>query len=159
MSMYYTTIDSPVGALLLTSNGKALTGVYPVKHKRLDQVRQGRQDAAPFREAIRQLEEYFAGRRTSFDLPLETGGTAHQRKVWDGLRKIGHGKTLSYGQLAAKLGNPNASRAVGGANGRNPICIIIPCHRVIAADGTLGGYSGGLDMKQWLLRHEGISWK
>ncbi len=106
------------------------------------------------REAVRQLDEYFAGRRRDFELPLCVQGTAFQERVWGELRKIPYGKTCSYSELAAKLNNPKAVRAVGGANGRNPLGIIVPCHRVIAADGSLGGYAGGLPMKEFLLRLE-----
>lgn len=101
-----------------------------------------------------ELHEYFAGRRTEFSLPLDTPGTAWQRRVWDELARIPFGHTVSYGQMAARLGNPSGSRAVGLANGRNRVSIVIPCHRVIASDGTLHGYGGGLDRKRWLLEHE-----
>ncbi len=101
-----------------------------------------------------QLHEYFAGTRTEFSVPLDTPGTAWQRRVWGELGRIPFGHTVSYGQLAARLGNPNGSRAVGLANGRNRVSIVIPCHRVIASDGTLHGYGGGLDRKRWLLDHE-----
>lgn len=106
--------------------------------------------------AAEQLAAYFAGRRRAFELPLAPGGTAFQRQVWAALCGIPFGATISYGELAARLGRPGASRAAGGANGRNPIAIIIPCHRVVAADGGLGGFSGGLEVKARLLRHEGV---
>ena len=111
--------------------------------------------AGPLREARRQLEEYFAGHRREFDLPLRLHGTQFQRRVWDVLTEIPYGVTWSYGQLAKRIDHPNASRAVGLANGRNPISILVPCHRVIGANGSLTGYGGGLDRKQWLLAHEG----
>lgn len=105
--------------------------------------------------AIKQLMEYFQGDRKDFDLPLDIStGTSFQQSVWQALQQIPYGKTISYGELAASIGNPNASRAVGSANGKNPFCIVIPCHRVIAADGKPGGYTGGLDRKHWLLNHE-----
>ncbi|MDR0864436.1 MAG: methylated-DNA--[protein]-cysteine S-methyltransferase [Candidatus Symbiothrix sp.] len=102
-------------------------------------------------QAIRQLSEYFAGKRQSFELPLSISGTAFQEKVWDALQQIPYGETISYAQLAQAVGNPKACRAVGSANGKNPIAIVIPCHRVIASDGTLGGYAYGLDIKKDLL--------
>jgi methylated-DNA-[protein]-cysteine S-methyltransferase len=101
------------------------------------------------------LEEYFARARTTFDLPLDPSGTAFQRRVWDALRAIPYGATTSYGELARRLGDPRATRAVGTANGQNPIPIIVPCHRVIGAHGELTGFGGGLDRKRWLLEHEG----
>lgn len=109
------------------------------------------------RECIRQLDEYFSGNRQDFSLPLATEGTHFQQSVWKALQTIPYGQTISYRQLAEKIGNPKACRAVGSANGRNPIAIIIPCHRVIAADHSLGGYAGGLDIKTRLLRLEGIT--
>jgi len=114
-----------------------------------------RWDEAPFKAAIAQLHEYFDRRRTVFDLPLAPVGTPFQQRVWTALLDIPHGVTISYGELATRLGDPKASRAVGLANGRNPISIVIPCHRVIGANGNLTGYGGGLDRKEWLLRHEG----
>jgi len=108
----------------------------------------------PVGEAIRQLHEYFAGKRAAFDLPLAPAGTAFQRKVWRQLQEIPYGETISYGELARRIGNPKASRAVGSANGANPLPIVIPCHRVIAGDGTLGGFGGGLPAKQTLLALE-----
>jgi len=105
-------------------------------------------------EARRQLTEYFAGSRRAFDLPLAAGGTPFQQRVWDALRRIPYGETISYGELARRIGKPTASRAVGAANGRNPIAIVVPCHRVIGADGTLIGYGGGLPVKEALLALE-----
>ena len=103
----------------------------------------------------RQLADYFAGRRTSFDVPLQPAGTPFQRRVWDELCKIAHGETITYGTLAARVGDAKAARAVGAANGRNPIALVVPCHRVVAANGKLGGYSGGGEgVKRWLLDHE-----
>ena len=107
-------------------------------------------------EAARQLAAYFAGQLTDFDLPLAPQGTEFQRTVWRNLQDIPYGETISYGELAKRIHNPNASRAVGLANGRNPISILVPCHRVIGADGSLTGYGGGLARKQWLLAHEGL---
>ena len=105
-------------------------------------------------EAARQLKEYFAGERKSFDLPLEAHGTAFQEKVWAALRDIPYGKTCSYGDIARAIGNEKACRAVGGANNKNPLCIVVPCHRVVGANGKMVGYGGGLDMKTLLLELE-----
>lgn len=152
--MQYTTrIQSPLGEILLTSDGTHLTGLY-VNQAKQPTARNEDAKAAPFPQVIRQLQEYFAGKRTEFDLPLAPEGTAFQQRVWNALQTIPQGKTSSYRGLAEMVGNGKAYRAVGNANGKNPICIIIPCHRVIAADGTLGGYSSGLDAKRWLLKHE-----
>src|ERR1700690_2867719 len=113
--------------------------------------------ATPLPLAARQLAEYFAGARRVFDLPLALHGTPFQQRVWRALTEIPYGETWSYGQLAKRIGNPKASRAVGLANGSNPISILVPCHRVIGADGSLTGYGGGMERKQWLLRHEGFA--
>jgi methylated-DNA-[protein]-cysteine S-methyltransferase len=107
-----------------------------------------------FAEVSSQLEQYFDGHRTEFDLPLTLDGTAFQRRVWTALRGIPYGRTLSYGQLADQIGQPSAARAVGLANGKNPIGIIVPCHRVVGADGSLTGYGGGIERKHYLLAHE-----
>ena len=111
-------------------------------------------EAAPFAEAKRQLAAYFAGRLTAFDLPLAPQGTPFQRRVWDELRRVPHGQTVSYGELARRIGSPTACRAVGAANGRNPLCIIVPCHRVVGANGKLIGYAGGMPRKEALLALE-----
>ena len=149
---YWTTFDSPVGELLLTSDGAALTrllfspfAVDPTWSKDPCKV---------LDEALAQLSDYFAGVRTDFDLPLDPAGTPFQRTVWRALREIPYAETIHYGQLATRVGNPNASRAVGLANGRNPISIVVPCHRVIGANGSLTGYGGGLDRKRTLLELE-----
>jgi methylated-DNA-[protein]-cysteine S-methyltransferase len=153
VSGYFTTVPSPIGSLLLVSDGEALTAVEMEPHR--GEVAAGaRPDAGPLRAVVAQLEAYFAGELTDFDLPLRPAGTEFQRRVWAGLLTIPYGHTTSYGLLATELGNPTASRAVGLANGRNPIAVIIPCHRVIGADGSLTGYGGGLDRKRWLLGHE-----
>ncbi|HTB29152.1 MAG TPA: methylated-DNA--[protein]-cysteine S-methyltransferase [Steroidobacteraceae bacterium] len=155
----YTYVDSPIGRLLLSTDGEALTGIYmhlpdgPAPEMK-DWVCDAGAGALP--ETARQLEEYFAGTRRDFDLPMRLAGTEFQRRVWQHLTDIRYGETLSYGELAKRIGNPNASRAVGLANGRNPIPILVPCHRVIGADGSLTGYGGGLDRKRWLLAHEGL---
>jgi methylated-DNA-[protein]-cysteine S-methyltransferase len=155
-------IDSPIGRLMLTSDGTALTGLYmnlyrnkPAKLPDLDGDWVQNATIDPFPAAVKQLNEYFAGKRREFDLPLRMAGTEFQRRVWRELAEIPFGETRSYGQLAKRLDNPNGSRAVGLANGRNPIAIIVPCHRVIGADGSLTGFGGGIDRKEWLLTHEG----
>jgi methylated-DNA-[protein]-cysteine S-methyltransferase len=155
-------VDSPIGRLMLTSDGISLTGLYmnlyrnkPTKRPTpgADWTLNATKDPLP--AAARQLQEYFAGKRRAFDLPLNPQGTEFQQRVWRELVRIPFGETRSYGQLAKLLGNPNGSRAVGLANGRNPIALIVPCHRVIGADGSLTGFGGGLDRKEWLLSHEG----
>lgn len=160
--MNYTTCwESPIGTLLLTSNGEALTGLYMGDYKPepgSDWIAD--ENASPFPEAKRQLTAYFAGALTEFDLPLAPEGTEFQKRVWEELKAIPYGATISYGELARRIGNPNASRAVGLANGRNPLSIIVPCHRVIGANGKLIGYGGGLPRKVALLaletgRHQG----
>jgi methylated-DNA-[protein]-cysteine S-methyltransferase len=155
---YYDIVDSPIGRLLLTGDERALTGLYmldPGGHPaavRADWTRR----AGGFSAAAQQLAEYFAGARTEFDLALAPSGSPFQLAVWAELARIPYGVTVSYGEVAAAIGKSLlASRAVGLANGRNPISIIVPCHRVIGADGSLTGYGGGLDRKEWLLRHEG----
>jgi methylated-DNA-[protein]-cysteine S-methyltransferase len=154
---FYSIVSSPIGDLLLTSDGDALTGLHM-------QLRQGKPTAEPgptwkrndtaLRAAREQLRQYFAGERRVFDLPLRMAGTSFQRMVWQGLLEIPFGATWSYADLARHVGRPGASRAVGAANGRNPIGIVVPCHRVIGSDGTLTGYGGGVDRKEWLLCHE-----
>jgi methylated-DNA-[protein]-cysteine S-methyltransferase len=115
---------------------------------------QWRRDDQALHDVREQLDAYFAGERQTFDLPLQMTGTPFQKQVWQGLMAIPYGTTISYAELARRIGRPGASRAVGAANGRNPIGIIVPCHRVIGANGTLTGYGGGLDRKEWLLAHE-----
>ena len=155
----YVTVDSPIGSLLLQTDGVSLTGLYmDVPDRPISGMNDRREDAnaGPLPEAVRQLAEYFAGNRRVFDLPLRLNGTEFQQRVWRALTEIPYGETWSYGELAKRIGNPNASRAVGLANGRNPVSIVVPCHRVIGADGSLTGYGGGLQRKQWLLAHEGL---
>jgi methylated-DNA-[protein]-cysteine S-methyltransferase len=151
-------VDSPIGRLLLTSDGSALTGLYMEPSRKAQSTDGWTQDATvkPLADAVLQLNEYFAGSRREFDLPLRLNGTLFQTRVWKELTEIPYGTTWSYGQLARRIDKPSASRAVGLANGRNPISILVPCHRVIGADGSLTGYGGGLDRKRWLLAHEGL---
>jgi methylated-DNA-[protein]-cysteine S-methyltransferase len=153
---YYSRIDSPVGSLLLLGNGDALTGLRMQKQKYATPVPDScKRDDAAFRIAREQLNAYFAGDLKEFDLSLAPVGTPFQKIVWKALLDIPFGMTESYGSLAKRIGHDGAARAVGLANGHNPIGIIVPCHRVIGADGSLTGYGGGLDRKEWLLRHEG----
>ena len=149
---FTTTIDTPVGELLLVSDGIALTAIL------FDRPRgsSGRTGAgvAPFPQARRQLAEYFAGRRRDFQIPLAPVGTPFQRRVWDALRRIPHGSTATYQEIARAVGSPRAARAVGAANACNPLAIVVPCHRVIRSDGALGGYAGGTGRKAALLNLE-----
>ena len=154
MENFYTTLPSPLGEIVITSDGAAITGLYLPGNSGYKTAKAGTNNPKLFKQAAGQLKEYFTGKRTGFDLSLAPKATEFQKQVWAALRKIPHGKTTSYGALAKKLGKPTASRAIGNANGKNPICIIIPCHRVIAANGKLGGYNGGLKAKEWLLAHE-----
>jgi len=155
---WYDIVDSPVGRLLVTGDERALGGLFMMDtggHSMTVAPAWTRR-AGMFAAVTDQLAEYFAGSRTEFDLPLAPRGTPFQLAVWTELTRIPYGATVSYGAVAAALGkSPVASRAVGLANGRNPISLIVPCHRVIGADGSLTGYGGGLDRKEWLLRHEG----
>lgn len=146
-------VPSPVGELTLVADGQGISGLYMTDQRHLPAwLAAVPTDAGfDFEPVVGQLEEYFAGQRTVFDVPLSLSGTQFQRAVWAGLREIPYGITLSYGQLAARIGSPGASRAVGLANGRNPVGIIVPCHRVVGASGGLTGYGGGLPRKQALL--------
>lgn len=161
---WYDIIETPLGPLFV---GGSDEGVH-----RIDFVTEGREeddlvarleresgdepvrDAEAAATATRQLREYFAGERRSFELPLAARGTDFQRRVWKELLEIQHGRTISYGEIASAIGRPTASRAVGAANARNPISIVVPCHRVVGASGALTGYAGGMDRKRWLLNHE-----
>ena len=144
-------IDSPIGRLLLTARDGALTSLWMEPFEQPAQA--GRRDPV-LTAARRQLDAYFAGTLTEFDLPLAPAGTPFQTGVWDELQRVPYASTLSYAQLAERVGRPGHFRAVGSANGRNPISIIIPCHRVVGSDGSLTGYGGGIDRKRWLLDHE-----
>ena len=149
---FYSYASTPVGRLLLTSDGDALTGLHFTDlPKSPEPASDWEEDDARFDDVHLQLKEYFDGAREDFDLPLSPQGTPFQVSVWNALREIGYGKTASYGDIAVRVGRPSAVRAVGSTNGRNPIAIIIPCHRVIGANGSLTGYGGGLHRKEWLL--------
>ena len=153
--MYFHEMASPVGGLLRIGDGTHLKHIHfqSGPHPRLPRG-EWVAERAPFESVLNQLSEYFAGQRRSFDLALAPEGTGFQRAVWRALLDIPYGETLSYGELACRIGNPRASRAVGLANGANPLPIVVPCHRVIGADGSLTGFGGGLAIKQRLLRLE-----
>lgn len=154
--MNYAYLDTPLGPLLIAGDASAVLQITFPNQGKAAKAQAGWVESprGPVGEAMRQLGEYFAGERSDFDLPLTPLGTAFQRSVWRQLQEIPYGATISYGELARRVGNPKASRAVGSANGRNPLPIVIPCHRVIAGDGTLGGFGGGLATKQTLLALE-----
>lgn len=147
---YSTTVGSPIGVLTLTADDDALTGLHMGRL-----ITDGRKDPGRFADVISQLERYWARALKAFDVELRPTGTPFQLRVWEALRGIPYGKTASYGEIARRIDSPRAVRAVGRANGANPIAIIVPCHRVIGANGTLTGYGGGLPRKQKLLRLEG----
>ena len=162
MTTTFTRFPGPVGELVLTASDAAMTGIYFPRRDRVSKKRtEWREDdgtgpaGALLSQARQQLMEYFAGKRTTFELPLDPSGTEFQRRVWDALRTIPYGVTTSYGALARRLGDVHATRAVGAANGQNPIPIVIPCHRVVGSRGELTGFGGGIDRKRWLLEHEG----
>jgi len=151
-TLYYTTIDSPIGELLLVGDETALRRLHmrdSRKPLRIDP--EWERDDERFADAIAQLREYFSGEREDFDVPLKLDGSEFQVRVWNELREIPYGTTISYGELARRIGQPTAARGVGMANGSNPIAVIVPCHRVIGADGSLTGYGGGLENKRTLL--------
>ena len=163
--LYRRIYPSPVGELTLVAGPAGLRqltwpvqpgGVAPADGPPLDRLADGAPAGvvAVLDEAVEQLDEYFAGKRTEFDLPLDPVGTEFQQRAWAALRRIPFGETRTYGQQAQIIGSPSAVRAVGSANGRNPISIIVPCHRVVGADGSLTGFGGGLDAKRFLLDHE-----
>lgn len=148
----YTYLDSPVGALLLAGDADGLTLIsFPSGSREQKPKPAWREDARPFAAAITELREYFAGKRRDFTVTLRPQGTAFQLAVWKALRAIPYGETISYGELARRIGRPSASRAVGAANGANPLPIIVPCHRVIGANGSLTGFGGGVETKRFLL--------
>lgn len=149
-----TVVDSPIGTLVLETDGTALTALLFRESRGAGPPAGGRaadDEAAPFPQARRELEEYFAGRRTVFGIPLAPRGTPFQVRVWEALLRVPHGATATYREIARAAGSPKAVRAVGAALARNPIAIVVPCHRVIGSDGTLTGYAGGLARKRALL--------
>lgn len=155
MNHVHTALASPLGLIDLYATAEGLTGVYFAEHRHRVAIA-ARDDAraAHLRHAARELEAYFAHELTHFTVPLSPAGTAFQQRVWRGLGEIAYGDTESYAALARRIERPLAVRAVGAANGRNPLSIVVPCHRVIAAGGALTGYAGGLPRKDWLLKHE-----
>lgn len=155
MTLAFTEFDTPVGRLLLAGTDEHLSLLWFQSGARpMTPHPAWRRDERPIRQAVEELNEYFAGRLRRFTLSLQPEGTEFQRRVWKELQQIPYGETISYGQLAARIGNPKASRAVGLANGSNPISIVVPCHRVIGANGKLTGYGGGLNIKEKLLALE-----
>lgn len=148
----FTIVPSPVGDLVLTGDGRSITRIGFAARTAIDP--EWREDPASFAGAVAQLGEYFAGERRAFDLPLAPAGTAFQQRVWAALAAIPYGETTSYSALAEAIGQPGSARAVGAANGANPLAIVVPCHRVVGADGMLTGYAGGLDAKRNLLTLE-----
>ena len=158
--MYQTvTMDTPVGELRLIAGERGLRAILwgaedMARIASIDETELVEGSNPVLDQAVAQLEEYFAGTRREFDLPLDPQGTPFQQSVWLVLRTIPYGRTISYGQQAGQLGDPNKARAVGAANGKNPLSIVVPCHRVIGAGGQLTGFAAGLDVKSWLLDHE-----
>lgn len=154
-------LNTPLGRMLISSDGDSITGIYfqnqlepRSRFQSSPQMTLPPQASAVLKQAELQINEYFEGKRTTFDLPVSLQGTEFQKKVWGELTKIPYGKTISYKELAIRVGNPKSSRAVGTANSKNPISILVPCHRVIGENGALTGYAGGLDKKKSLLEHE-----
>ncbi len=155
MTPRHTAYESPVGPLTLVAGGEGLAAVlWPEDEGRTRLLASVPGPTPLLTETAAQLDEYFAGRRTRFELPLAPLGTDFQRDVWEALGRIPYGRTTSYGELAASIGRPKAARAVGAANGKNPISIIVPCHRVVGSSGALTGFEGGIDVKRRLLQHE-----
>ncbi|HEX2193315.1 MAG TPA: methylated-DNA--[protein]-cysteine S-methyltransferase [Acidimicrobiales bacterium] len=154
MTLVTRSVSSPVGELLLVGDGERLHALHLTRPFPASPPPGAVADDRAFPEAVRQLDEWFAGRRRDFHLALELHGTTWQRRVWDVLLEIPFGETVTYGEVARRAGSPRSARAVGHAVGRNPVCIVVPCHRVVGAGGALGGYSGGIDNKRWLLAHE-----
>jgi len=154
-TIYCSYIDSPLGQLFVRGDGEFVTGLYMPQHNGWHGVDESSHESdPPFAMVRRQLAEYFAGERQEFNVPLKMAGTPFQRHVWRELARIPYGTTITYAELAQRIGRPTASRAVGHANGRNPISILVPCHRVIGATGELTGYAGGIRAKKWLLELE-----
>lgn len=151
----HTVVDSPIGPLTLVAEDGALAGLYLHEQRHLpDSAAFGARDEGALPELRAQLDGYFAGTLRDFDVPLATTGTPFQQQVWAALREVPYGSTCTYGDLAAAIGRPSAVRAVGAANGRNPVCLVVPCHRVVGAGGVLTGYAGGLERKAYLLTME-----
>ena len=156
---YYDTFESPNGRMLLVASDHGLCGVYFDGQKYFPEIKPGKRDPrrGPLRQAKRELREYFAGKRERFAVALDPEGTAFQRSVWQAIAAVRFGETISYGELARRAGHPGSARAAGAATGRNPIGVIVPCHRIMGADGSLTGYAGGLQRKRALLELEGAA--
>ena len=153
----FRTLDSPVGTITVAGDGTTVAHLRMTEQTHAPAGQEAwRHEPAAFVDAVDQLRAYFDGALTEFDLSLRMEGTAFQRSVWDALLEIPYGETASYGEIARRVGKPGAARAVGLANGQNPVAIIVPCHRVIGADGSLTGYGGGMERKRWLLAHERV---
>jgi methylated-DNA-[protein]-cysteine S-methyltransferase len=160
MKKYFTHFDSPLGTMLAIATDDAITDLHIVSGKYVPKLGNDCIDSPKlpvFLQLRRELSDYFAGKRKSFDVKLAPEGTEFQKAAWMALTKIPYGQTRTYGEQAAAIGRPKAVRAIGAANGRNPIGVVVPCHRVIGANGTLTGYAGGLDKKEFLLKLEGIA--
>jgi methylated-DNA-[protein]-cysteine S-methyltransferase len=157
MENYWIELSTPVGPIVLYADDDAITWI-DINGERAKPAGKSKPNAI-LKRAEKQMKEYFAGKRTQFDLPLAPSGTDFQMRVWKAMQKIPFGQVLTYGQLARVVNRPAASRAVGAACGRNPLPIVVPCHRVVGSTGSLTGFGGGLEMKQWLLEHEGIELK
>lgn len=156
-SLAYGYLDSPAGPLLVAGDDEHLNLIgFPSGSRARAPSNEWHRDDRAFAEAFAQLRAYFAGKLTRFDLPLRFSGTDFQNTVWSALRDIPFGETVSYGDLARRIGRPTASRAVGAANGANPLPIVVPCHRVVGADGSLTGFGGGVETKRYLLNHERV---
>ena len=155
---YYDTFKSPHGQMLLVASEDGLCGVYFNGQKHFPDSKEGRRDEShsPLKQAKRQLAEYFAGKRKRFEVALDPHGTAFQRSVWKAISTVRFGETISYAELARRAGHTGSARAAGAATGRNPLTIIVPCHRIMGSDGSLTGYAGGLERKRALLALEGI---
>jgi methylated-DNA-[protein]-cysteine S-methyltransferase len=155
MTTLYCTVESPIGELLLAGDGETLQMLHMQQGRKPGRIDPGwTRSEEPFASVRGQLEEYFRGHRRSFDVPLKPVGTPFELEVWGALQEIPYGETVSYGHIATRIGRPDAPRAVGAANGRNPIAVIVPCHRVIGANGNLTGYGGGIERKRLLLELE-----
>ena len=157
---YYDTIKSPQGEMLLVATEEGLSGIYFAGQKyfpRREKEWRREPNHAPLKKAKRELGEYFAGRRKRFSIALDPDGTAFQRSIWRAISKVGFGETTTYSELARRAGHPGSARAAGAATGRNPLSVVVPCHRILGADGSLTGYAGGLNRKRALLALESVS--
>ncbi|WP_285834459.1 methylated-DNA--[protein]-cysteine S-methyltransferase [Kangiella sp. TOML190] len=157
MTINYQQYPTPFGKVYIYADKSHIKALLFKPWQSSHAARAAQKETALIRLCQQQLQEYFNQQRQTFDLPIKAGGTEFQQQVWKKLTEIPYGKTWNYGQLASAIGNKNASRAVGAANGKNPISIIVPCHRVIGANGSLTGYAGGLKAKEWLLKHESMA--